>query len=433
MRKYKVAMALLLLAANCLGQTAAVLTVEQAVQKALAKNYDIQLIRNVADEARINNTPGNAGMLPNVNLQASDNFSYNSLHQKLSNGSDVRVNGVQGNALSAGVVLNWTVFDGARMFMEKKRLSKLQEVGELQWKSQIQQTITQVVALYYSIVSYKQQSAALQESIQYNTERANLARNKFEIGVSAKTDWLQSQIDLNARKSDLLQLELNIANAKHQLNEWMGEAPVVAFEVVDSIRLSPPTTIQQAVSRAQEQNVQLQLLRRQSDIARINQQELQAQRWPKIALNGGYYFTRNNNSAGFQLLNETYGPQVGFSASMPLFNGLNINRQVKAARFEQQYADLKVNQFNLTINRQLSDAYQSYAVLMEQKKLAAESVQFSKENLVIATERFRLGGTNTLEVRQAQLSFEDAANRYAQVLYQLKLNETAIKLLLNAW
>ncbi|MFN8310190.1 MAG: TolC family protein [Chitinophagales bacterium] len=423
----------LLIAASAFGQNEPpLLKVEDAIKIALENNYDILVVKNNAEIARLNNTPGNAGMLPSISAQVADNFSYNGLNQRLSSGSDVAVNGVQGNALTAGVVLNWTVFDGARMFLEKKRLSKIQDIGDLQFRDQVQSTISDVVASYYSIVSYKQQSVSLREAIRYNEDRLNLARNKFDIGVSAKTDLLQAQVDANTRKSDLLQLELNIENAKHRLNELMSRAPNTTFDVIDTVIIATPTSLGEAVARAQDQNLQLQVLRRQFEVARLNKAEFNSQRWPRITLNGGYYFSRANNSAGFQILNQTYGPQVGFSAVMPLFNGLNINRQVKVAAVEMRSADIRINSWSLSINRQLFDAYREFSTLNEQRKLAEQSVQLSRENLFIATERFRLGGTNTLEVRQAQLSFEEVSYRYFQVLYNLKLNETRVKLLLSA-
>ena len=47
------------------------LTVEDAVSVALRNNYDILVARNTAKIDSTNNTPGNAGMLPSLNVTGS--------------------------------------------------------------------------------------------------------------------------------------------------------------------------------------------------------------------------------------------------------------------------------------------------------------------------------------------------------------------------
>lgn len=57
-----------------------VLTPDEAVRLALEETYDIQLTRADADIARLNNTKGNAGMLPAVNFVAGDNIGVNGVN-----------------------------------------------------------------------------------------------------------------------------------------------------------------------------------------------------------------------------------------------------------------------------------------------------------------------------------------------------------------
>ena len=62
------------------------LTSEDAVSIALKNSYDILVATNNAEIARINNTSGNAGMLPEVAVNSSDNYSRNNVDQKYSSG-----------------------------------------------------------------------------------------------------------------------------------------------------------------------------------------------------------------------------------------------------------------------------------------------------------------------------------------------------------
>ena len=50
------------------------LTLDMAIERALQHNFDIQIARTDAKQAEVNNTAGNAGMLPNLDLRGGLNM-----------------------------------------------------------------------------------------------------------------------------------------------------------------------------------------------------------------------------------------------------------------------------------------------------------------------------------------------------------------------
>ena len=117
------------------------LTPEDAVAFAVSKNFDIVLAKNEADIARINNNKATAGMFPKINVTTGDVFNLNNTKQKFNTGQEVNKNWVPVNSFNAGINMNWTIFDGMKMFATKDRLAALQSLGEIQLKNQIQNII----------------------------------------------------------------------------------------------------------------------------------------------------------------------------------------------------------------------------------------------------------------------------------------------------
>ena len=122
-----------------------VLTVDEAVSMALKANYDIQIARGDADIAHLNNTRGNAGMLPVLNLVVNENFTLNAFQQKLANGTEFVAAGAPFNTSSAGLQLSWPLFDGRRMQISKNRLEQTSALGQLNLKSMVQTTVANVL------------------------------------------------------------------------------------------------------------------------------------------------------------------------------------------------------------------------------------------------------------------------------------------------
>lgn len=190
------------------------LTPEAAVALALANNYDIRIVRGDAAIAKLNNTKGNAGMLPNVNFVGNETFTLSTFQQHLANGNSFEALGAPFNVFSTGVQLNWTLFDGGRMYITKRRLEALESLGTLNIQTSIQQTAAAVLQAYYTIVRSRLQERAIREVIVLNEERLRIAEVRLASGMAAQTDALQAKIDVNQRRSDLILQQNTTAAAK---------------------------------------------------------------------------------------------------------------------------------------------------------------------------------------------------------------------------
>ncbi len=403
------------------------LTIDEALRLGVQNNYDILVARNDAAIASLNNATGAAGILPTIALTAGDNYSLNSIHQQLSNGTEISSSGAGSNSLTAGVALSWTVFDGMKMFATREKLRQIDELGEVQFKQRVLQTKSDIILSYYDVVRQKQQLNAFREIIAYNDERAKISETRFKSGLAPKTDFLQAKVDLNVYKENAISQQTVIAAAKRKLNRLLARDGETLFEVADSIQFETLPDRKQLSEQLYVKNLALAAVRKQTDIALLSISELTAQRYPKVVVGGAYNFVKNNNAAGFTLLSETYGPQFGFTLSMPIFDAGAIGRQVEGAEIQLKTAEYNVQNLKLQINAQLQNAFTDVENQQQLLVLEQENIGLAKENLDVALARLRLGQTNSLEVRQAQLSYENALTRLSTIQYNLKAAETALK------
>jgi len=93
-----------------------VLSLEDAVKIALENNYEIKISKNELSIDKTNASIGNAGILPRVSANVIDNNNIINLTQTRIDGSVNTLNNAKNNTMVYGVGLDWTVFDGFRMF-----------------------------------------------------------------------------------------------------------------------------------------------------------------------------------------------------------------------------------------------------------------------------------------------------------------------------
>ena len=408
------------------------LSVDDAVALALKNNYDILVARNDADIAKINNTAGNAGELPSVSLTGSDNYSLNNDYQKLAGDVIEKYPNLSSNSLNAGIFLNWTLFDGEKMFVTKKKLSEIQALGDIQFKGQVQQTVYNVILAYYDVVRQKQELLSINEVIKYNEERVKISQTSFNAGLAPKTDLLQAQIDLNVYLENALNQQTVITASKRTLNQMLSREADSPFEVSDSIPISYTPDKNELSKKLFDNNSGILDFQKQTDIARLSIREFNTQLLPKLNFDAGYGYYNLYNSTGSTLLNRYYGPQLGGTLTIPLYQSGNALRQINVAKLQLKSSDYNLESIKLQANADLQNALTEFENQKQLLQIEKNNNQIAKENLKISLERLKQGQTTSLEVSQAQTNFVESYTRLISFEYNMKLAETKIKQLISA-
>lgn len=404
------------------------LTLNEAIALSLENNYDIQLTRNDSLLSALDLAYANYSLLPRVSANSGISFNNNNSKQVLADGSERKRNGIRSNNINASLNLDWTLFDGFRMFIARDRLGQMVELGELQIKNQVITTVADVMRTYYDVVRQEQQLKAIEEQIELSTERLKLAQYRFDIGVGVKPDVLQAQIDLNAQRSAALTQQTNINKLKEQLNQLLVLPVGNDFAIADtSIVFNAGLTLDSISSGIRATNPELLIAQKNMDIAQLDLRLRRAERFPILEFNSAYNFNRTDNKSvinPFQpLFSQNRGFNYGFTANIPIFNGYNNRRLIKAAELNIQAQELLYDRNLALINTSISNAYRDYDLYKRTLLLEEENIILVRENIFIARERYRLGISTFIEMREAQQSLQDAMTRLIQARYNVKVAE----------
>ncbi|HEY4628481.1 MAG TPA: TolC family protein [Flavobacterium sp.] len=404
-----------------------ILAIEDAVKIALENNYEIKIASNNLLIDKTNVSTGNAGMLPKVAASITDNNSVQNISQTRSDGTITKLDNAKNNSLNYGVGLDWTIFDGFRMFARLDQLKELQKLGEAQLKLTIITKISDVNSTYFDLVQQQQQLSALDSTIVISNQRLNLAQNRFTIGKASKLEVLNAQVDLNTDKVTLLRQKELFANTKILLNQILARDTKTNFIVVDSIKLDNTLLLPELSALAEKQNPQLEAQIINRRVSELQLKQIKATRYPTVRVNTGYNFAESQSSLGFTTQSSARGLNYGFSASLNLFDGFAQNRNEKIAKIQIENSKMVIDQQSLALNSELATSYQTYLTNLELIALEEKNEAIAKQNLTITLDKFRIGTITTLEFRTAQLNYVNAKVRYSNAQFQAKLSEIALK------
>ncbi|MGH2642710.1 MAG: TolC family protein [Chitinophagaceae bacterium] len=405
------------------------MTLEDAITIGLKNNYNILMAKSQEEAAAVNYQYAFGAFLPTLNGSASKVWSTESVNQKYSNGNKVERNGAKSNQTSLSADLNWTLFDGLKVFATKDKLKAIEEAGTLTVKNQVVNTVAQIIQSYYNIVQQKEQLASIAEQMSISEERVNIAKNEFTSGLGSKIDLLQAQVDLNSQKASYLQQKTLIEESKASLNQLLAIPVDNEYSVTDSIPVDTTLNYISIKQEALANNPGLLLAKKNIDISQLALKEVQRSRFPTLSFNSSYAFSSNNSEAGFFLLNQTKGLNYGFSASIPIFQGFLINQQAKNAKLDIAYNQLNLQNQQSLVSVALRNAYKGYEYYIKAIQLAEENLIVAEENVKVNLAAFQQGQISSLEVKEAQQSLAEAHFTLISARFNAKLAETNLLML----
>ena len=404
-----------------------VLTIENAIKIALENNFEIKIASNNYNIAKTNSVIGNAGMLPTLTASVAANNRVQNSTLTLQNGVVNALDNALNNSLNYGVSLDWTVFNGFKMFTRLEQLKELEKLGSTQLQQTIISKLSEVSSTYFNLVQQQQQLKALDSTLVISNQRLALAQNRFAIGKASKLEVLNAQVDLNTDNVVLLKQQEVFQNTKTLLNKILARDLQTPFNVIDKIKVDENLKLTELSNLVEKQNPQLVSLLLSKNVAELQLKQIKGDRYPVITLNSGYVFSETQASLGFAAATSARGFNYGFNAALNLFNGWNQNRNEKIAKIMLDNSKLTLNLQKLELQAQLNAAYQTYLTNNQLVVIENKNEIYAKQNLDITLDKFKIGTITTLEFRTAQLNYVNAKVRTSNAQFQAKLSEIVLK------
>jgi outer membrane protein TolC len=408
-----------------------VLTVDDAIKIALKNNFDILVARNDANIAKVNNTAGNAGMLPTVAITGTGNYGVSNIETKTPPNTVTDYIALTSSTLSAGAQLSWNLFDGGKMFVTKNKLNEIQSLGEIQYKDMVMQTLSNVIAAYYDVVRQKQQLSSINEALNFNKDRVTIAQAGFNAGSMLKSDLLQAKIDLNVITESAINQQFTIDAAFKTLNQLLSKKADEIVQISDSIPLNYSPDKDGLIKKINESNASILSFQKQIDIAQLTLKENRSLYLPTLNFKAGYYASQTVNSVGSTLKSSYIGPEVGGTLVIPVYNAGETKRKVNVAKIQVESAGFDLQNIKLQVSTELLNMLTEFENQQKLLKIETENNELAKENIRISIERLKHGQATSLEVHQAQQDYVESCTRLINFRFNLKIGETKLKQLVS--
>jgi len=407
---------------------------EEALEIALEKNFGIQVSKNNLEISKNNSSLLNSGFLPTISLNGGSNFTSSNSEiafpgQVLEDGSprpNLNLDDQESQRFNGGVNLNYTLFDGLGRKFTYKRLKEQYALSELQLRETIEFTIIQLYSVYFNVAQLTESKSIFKQALEVSKERESRAESAFKYGQTNKLAVLNAQVDVTNDSISVLEITQQLDNAKRDLNLLLSQSMENKYSVSTQVDFVSEIQIEALLENAAAYNVSLLKQKQNTQINSYDVKVSQSGYLPSIGLVGSYGWNLNQSPASAFFPgtnNNTYSMSFGANLSWNLFDGGRSITRVKNAKIAVENQKILTDEIQLTFERDLSNALQSYKNAKMIYSIQEKQVETGSYNFERSQAQYNLGSITAIEFRQAQINLRNAQNQWTLAKYQAKLAE----------
>ncbi|HEX5176061.1 MAG TPA: TolC family protein [Chthoniobacteraceae bacterium] len=268
----------------------------------------------------------------------------------------------------------------------------------------VDQIISRTRTQFYAALLNQALITVQEESIQLLTDQLRDQQNRFDAGTVPRFNVLRAEVELANARPELIRANNNYLIALLELAKTLGLEPTPsgkpAFFPVGALDVGKrPLGLQNALELAKERRPFLKV-QRQSILIEAEQIKIALAGYkPRVDVNGGYEM--RNSRLFNDLLDTVNGWFFGFNGSWDLFDGLETYGRTKQAR--ARLASAKIN-YDDSVQQVELEVQQAYAQLQQ----ARETIQSQQKNVESALEALRLANERLAAGAGTQLDVLDA-------------------------
>ncbi len=408
-----------------------VYNLNDCIRIGLERNFSILVARNNESISNNNYTLGNAGYLPTLDLTGRYNGVSSNTTQNLTDGTQDKSTIKLNTTATAGLNLDWTIFNGFNVSTTYKKLGELKQIGALNTQSAVENLVADIVLGYYAYIQQVQMLKNLEYAVTLSKERLRIDEDRYLLGSSSKLQVLQSRVYLNADSSRLSKQFEVVKAAQVRLNELMV-VDDLGMEFVSqdsSVDVNPDLIYEKLLEETLAGNTSLNIAKKNKTISEYDYKIIASRSYPYLNFSTGYNYNLLNYSDGLYKNQTISGMNYGLTLGVNLFDGLNQRRSIQNSEIEKKNVELQYLDIEQGIKADLITIYSGYSNNLRLIRLEEQNLQTAAENLEIALERYKLGSLSGIDLREVQKSYLDAKERLLLIQAQAKLAEVSLQLI----
>ena len=412
-------------------------SLKDCIDYAIKNNIQLQKSRINQKESEVDLKSAKAALFPSLSFSSNQNVTNRPYSESQTN----IVNGGSGNLTatssssettyngSYGLNASWTVWNGGQRLKNIKRQKLNNQIAGLnitESENSLQESITQLyVQILYTIESIEVNKKALSLS----EMQRDRAKEMLAVGSIAKSDLAQLEAQVANDKYQVVNAQTTLQDYKLQLKQLLeidgtNEMNLATPTIGDELALLPLPSQISVYEAALAQRPEIQTGKLNIESANLDIRIAQAGYMPSLSLSAG---TGSSNGSGRglgfgQQIKNNWNNSIGLTVSVPIFDNRQAKSSVEKAKLQRESVSLDLLDEQKTLFSTIEKLWLDARSAQEKFSAAQSKVESSQISYDLVSEQFRLGLKNTVELLTEKNNLLSAEQDKLQSKYTAILN-----------
>lgn len=414
------------------------MTLPKAIAIGLENNYQIKIDEKSILIAENNNTWARAGKLPTIDL--TSNFN-NTLTQDNNPASFLQGEFYNGG-LNANVGVNWVVYAGGRVQIVKDQLGQAVRQQLLNRELGVHELMRNVYQDYHEVLFQQERSLVLEATLNLSKVRLAYEEARKQFGATNSFNLIQFETAVINDSINLVNQDQQIEIAKRNLYNTLNIIGFTSYEFPERLQLQDEAIDVNALSEIlREENYTLKSLEMIASLNQLNTKLERTSMLPTVSVSASvgaaenaFKFFADNPMTGepFELLfSNRLNGSIGASASWRLYDGGVRKTNIANAQIQESIDQISIEEAVATLGNQLEILVDNYENQRQILNLSDAQIGLAERNLEIAEERFKGGLISSIDFRNVQNQYINAAFSKVNAIYSLIITKSEIDFLVG--
>lgn len=405
-----------------------ILSKGEAISEIMANNFNVVISKKSIEIAENNTSIYNSGYLPTLTGSAALNYNKDNLKVEFQDGRINELDGATSDNQSAGLSLNYVLFNGFNRKFNVARNAENLNRSQLNARSVLETALTNLFSAYYDVAQTQENLKSLSQTLAVSKERLTRAEYSFEYGRSSRLDVSNAQVDVNTDSINYLNANQSLQNSKRNLNFLMGKrAANTDFAVDTGLSFATLEDKDLLMEKVLRENVSLLIAKADLTLSQYDTRISKSNYLPTLSASTGLNYRKgNNNSASFTASNSTTGITGGLVLGWNVFDGGRTKTASQNAKVNEELQSYTLEQLTLQIQVNFDNAWADYENKQFIVRAQENNLETNELNFERTQEQYRLGQISSIDFRTAQSNLLRAQISLNTAKYDAKLAELLI-------
>ena len=395
-------------------------TLEKCIKRAIEKNISIKQSQADLESTSLNKTTAIANFLPSLNLGSSHSWNVG-LNQNITTGL---LENMTTRSASMNANMGIDLFNGLQNIQQLYR-ANLSILASQYQLADMKENISLLVANSYLQILFNRESLGVQQSqLNVANEELIIAQERLKTGIIPMGDVLEIEANVATIEQNVVVAENNFQLSKIALAQLLLIPDFSNFEIAQETAITPEpailsTNVNTIYSKAVAKRNDVKLAETNLKIAKKDLAISRGSILPKLS---GFYSYNSrilfdDPSDISHQLDRNAGQNFGLQLSIPIFNGMANNTNIRRSKINIQKSTYALGQVKLDLENTINQAYNDAKGSLKAHQAAEKTLKARKLAYEYAKERFDNGGMNTFNFLQAGQRYEAAQSEMIKTKY----------------